>query len=89
MSRYYYEQQTRSEVDQMFKLPVSVSKNFLWDRQLNISWNLTKTLNLSFTSNTSARIEEPIGAVNKKLFPDRYKEWKDTVIKSILHLRCV
>ncbi len=86
MSRYYYEQQTRSEVDQMFKLPVSVSKNFLWDRQLNISWNLTKTLNLSFTSNTSARIEEPIGAVNKKLFPDRYKEWKDTVIKSILHL---
>ena len=86
MSRYYYEQQTRSEIDQMFQLPVSVSKNFLWDRQLNLSWNLTKTLNLSFTSNTSARIEEPIGAVNRKLFPDQYKEWKDTVLKSILHL---
>ncbi len=86
MSRYYYEQQTRSEVDQMFKMPVSVSKNFLWDRQLNISWNLTKTLNLSLTTNTSARIEEPVGAVNRKLFPDQYKEWKDTVIRSILHL---
>lgn len=86
MSRYYYEQQTRSEIDQMFKLPVSVSKNFIWDRQLNLSWNITKSLNVSFTSNTSARIEEPIGAVNRKLFPDKYKEWKDTVLNSILHL---
>ena len=42
MSRYYYEQQTRSEMDAMFQLPVSVSKNFLWDRQFQITWNLTK-----------------------------------------------
>jgi len=86
MSRYYYEQQTRSETDVMFQLPVSVSKNFLWDRQLQLTWNLTKSINLSFTSNTSARIEETVGAVNRKLFPDRYKEWKDTVWQSILSL---
>lgn len=86
MSRYYYEQQTRSEVDDMFRLPVSVSKNFLWDRQLNLTWNITKQLNLAFTSNTSARIEETMGAVNRKLFPDKYKEWKDTVWRSILHM---
>lgn len=86
MSRYYYEQQTRSEIDNGFTLPVQVSKNFLWDRQLNLSWAITKSLNVNFTSNTSARIEEPVGAVNKKLFPDRYKEWKDTVMQSILHL---
>lgn len=86
MSRYYYEQQTRSEIDTNFQLPVSVSKNFLWDRQLTLTWNLTKSLNLSFTSNTAARIDEPIGAVNRKLFPDKYREWKDTVMQSILHL---
>ena len=86
MSRYYYEQQTRSETDIMFQLPVSVSKNFLWDRQLQMTWNLTKSINLSFTSNTSARIEETVGAVNRKLFPDKYKEWKDTVWQSILSL---
>ncbi|MDE6627828.1 MAG: cell surface protein SprA, partial [Muribaculaceae bacterium] len=86
MSRYYYEQQTRSETDVMFQLPVSVSKNFLWDRQFQLTWNLTKSLNLSFTSNTSARIEETVGAVNRKLFPDRYKEWKDTVWQSILSM---
>lgn len=86
MSRYYYEEQTRSETDANFQLPVSVSKNFLWDRQLALTWNLTKTLNLTFNSNTSARIEEPVGAVNRKLFPDKYREWRDTVWQSILHM---
>jgi cell surface protein SprA len=83
MSRYYYEQQERSEVDDNFQLPVSVSKNFLWDRQLSVTWNIIKSLSLSFNSNTSARIEEPTGAVNKKLFPDEYRDWKETVMKSI------
>ncbi|MDE5983389.1 MAG: cell surface protein SprA, partial [Duncaniella sp.] len=86
MSRYYYEQQTRSETDVDFQLPVAVSKNFLWDRQLSLTWNLTKQLNFSFNSNTSARIEETVGAVNRKLFPDKYKEWKDTVWQSILSM---
>jgi cell surface protein SprA len=86
MSRYYYEQQVRSETDDAFQLPVSVSKNFLWDRQLSVSWNLTKSLSFSFNSNTSARIEEPTGAVNRKLFPDKYREWKDTVWQSILSM---
>ncbi len=86
MSRYYYEQQTRSETDVMFQLPVSVSKNFLWDRQLSLTWNLTKSLSMQFTSNTSARIEETMGAVNRRLFPDKYREWKDTVWQSILSM---
>ena len=86
MSRYYYEMQTRSELDDSFQLPVSVSKNFLWDRQFQLTWNLTKSLSLTFNSNTSARIEETVGAVNKKLFPDEYKAWKDTVWSSILSL---
>lgn len=83
MSRHYYEQQTRSEVDVDMQLPVQVSKNFLWDRQLSLNWNPTQSLSLSFQSNTTARIEETLGAVNKKLFPDKYRDWKDTVINSI------
>lgn len=83
MTRYYYEEQTRSETDVYFQLPVQVSKNFYWNRQLNLTWNLTNSLNFTFASNTMARIEETIGAVNKKLFPDKYQEWKDTVMSSI------
>lgn len=83
MTRYYYEQQTRSAVDDIFQLPVQVSKNFYWNRQLSLTWNLIQSLSLSFSSNTTARIEETLGAVNKKLFPDAYQEWKDTVMSSI------
>ncbi len=83
ISRYYYEEQTRRQVDVDFQLPVQVSKNFLWDRQLNLTWNIIQSLSLSFASNTTARIEETIGAVNKKLFPDKYRDWRDTVWQSI------
>lgn len=86
MNRYYYEQQTRSEVDVEFQLPVQVSKNFTWDRQLSLSWNLIKSLTLSFQSNTLARIEESLGAVNKRLFATEYEQWKDTVLSSLRHL---
>lgn len=86
MSRYYYEQQERNTTDISVELPISVSKNFLWDRQFAISWNLTKSLNLSFNSNTTAHIEEPVGAVNKKLFPDRYRDWRDSVWRSLKNL---
>lgn len=83
MSRYYYEQQDRNESDINIELPISVSKNFLWDRQLAFTWNFTKSFTVSFNSNTTAHIEEPMGVVNKKLFPDRYQNWKDSVWQSI------
>ncbi len=83
MNRHYYEQQSRNEVDVDVELPVQVSKNFLWNRQMSITWNLIQSLSLSFSSNTTARIEETVGAVNKKLFPDQYRDWKDTVWSSI------
>jgi len=86
ISRYYYEMQTRSETDVDFRLPVSVSKNFIWDRQFALTWNFTKSLSVNFNSNTSARIEETMGAVNRRLFPDQYREWKDTVMQSLMHL---
>ena len=86
ISRYYYEQQTRNETGIDVELPVSVSKNFLWDRQFALSWNFTKSLSASFNSNTTAHILEPVGQVNRKLFPDEYRDWRDSVMRSIKDL---
>ncbi len=86
ISRYYYEQQTRNSTDVNIELPVSVSKNFLWDRQFALSWNFTKSLSVSLNTNTTAHILEPVGQVNKQLFPDAYRDWKDSVLTSIKHL---
>ncbi len=86
ISRYYYEQQTRNETGIDVELPVAVSKNFLWDRQFALSWNFTKSLTVSFNSNTTAHILEPVGQVNRKLLPDKYRNWKDSVMNSIKDL---
>ena len=86
ISRYYYEQQTRNETDVAVELPVSVSKNFLWDRQFALTWNFTKSLSMSINTQTTAHILEPVGQVNKKLFPDQYRDWRDSVWQSIKDL---
>ena len=86
ISRYYYEQQTRNQTDVDIVLPVAVSKNFIWDRQFALTWNFTKSLNMSLNTNTTAHILEPVGQVNKKLFPDRYRDWRDSVWMSIKDL---
>lgn len=88
ISRYYYEQQTRdlNSIVSGIKgidLPVSVSKNFLWDRQFSLQWNLTKSLNFSLQTMTNARVDETAGVVNRDLFPDEYKIWQDSVWSSI------
>lgn len=86
ISRYYYEQQERNTTDVTVELPISVSKNFIWDRSFAITWNFTKSLSMNLSTNTTAHIEEPSGVVNKKLFPDEYRDWKDSIWKSIKNL---
>ena len=83
ISRSYHEQQTRNETGIDIELPVSVGKDFLWNRSFVLNWNFTKSLSMQFTSNTRAHILEPVGQVNRKLFPDAYRDWRDSVMMSI------
>lgn len=89
MMRNYYEIQLRDLVSNTTggsNVPVSFSQNFSWDRAFSIRWNLTNSLNLSFSSGTNARIEEPHVQVNKKINADEYRLWKDSVMQSIRNL---
>ncbi len=84
--RNYHEYQER-DVDNLenpMSLPLSFSKEFLWNRDFSLKWDLTKNLHFSFNSATHAEIEEPNVPVNKDLYPDQYKVWKDSVKHSIL-----
>ena len=87
MSRHYYELQMR-DLENTYggenEIPISTSKEFLWNREFALRWDLTKALKLNFTSATHARIEEPYGVVNKDLYPDEYAAWKDSIKHSLL-----
>ena len=84
MTRSYYELQERDmEATLNTKLPLSFSQQFLWNREFQLRWDLTKNLHMNFNSATHAEIEEPYTPVNKDLYPDRYAAWKDSIWSSI------
>ena len=86
ITRSYYELQERDmESTEGNQLPQTFSEQFLWNRDFNIRWDLTKNLHASFQSATHAEIEEPYTPINKDLYPDRYQAWKDSVKTSLRH----
>jgi len=88
ISREYYEFQLRDlgEWGEENRIQASFREDFFWNRSTAIQWDLTKNLNMSFNSGTNARIESPYVQVNKRLNPDQYSLWKDSVLQSIKDL---
>lgn len=86
MMRNYYELQLRDLEDTGYKPEASFSSTFYWDRAFSLRWDFTNNLNMTFTSGTNARIEEPYQQVNKELNPDGYQIWRDSVKQSIADL---
>ncbi len=84
--RDYNEEQLRNVSSPDYKIPVSVRKDFNWNRYFEMTYNLTKSLKVDFRTTTNARIDEPDGPVNKKLYPDEYAEWKDSVMTNLLSM---
>lgn len=86
MMRNYNEMQLRDLENTGYKPEVTFSSEFYWDRAFSLRWDFTNSLNMTFTSGTNARIEEPYVQVNKELAPDKYQIWKDSVKQSIADL---
>ena len=87
LTRNYYELQERdleNTVDP--NLPIQFNEQFLFNREFQLRWDLTKNLHMNFQSATHAEIEEPYTPVNQDLYPDRYSAWKDSVWNSIRDL---
>ena len=83
--RNYYEIQERDmdNLESPTAIPVRWTPTFLWNREFNLRWDLTKALHFTFQSGTHAEIEEPYTPVNKDLYADNYSAWKDSVMHSI------
>ena len=86
INRIYKELQQRDMEDLAgSKLPLIFNEEFVWNREFQLRWDLTKNLHMTFNSATHSEIEEPYTPVNKDLYPDRYEAWKDSVWSSIRH----
>lgn len=92
ITRYYQELQLRdiSEYSSTEFLNeqnfLTFSSNFMWNRNFNINWNITRNLLFSLKSGTIAEIEEPYLQVNKKINRNDYDIWKDSITNSMASL---
>lgn len=89
VTRGYQEVQKRNITNPDYKVPISVTKDFYWNRYFDFRYNITRNLKFSATAVTSAIIDEPEGPVNKDLYPDEYSHWRDSVWSNIKHFGTV
>ena len=59
------------------------SKDFMWSRKFNISYNLTRSISLTLNTATNATVFE--GSYVPELGKEYYEAWRDTVWQSIRH----
>jgi cell surface protein SprA len=77
--RNYNERQIRNNLDETFVFQPVYVKNFTWNRNYKLGWDITKNLKLTFNANNRSFFDEANGRVDKKADPDGYRQFKDTV----------
>jgi cell surface protein SprA len=78
INRTYNEVQFRSVVAPEIQIAPTAAKDFTWDRNYNMLWDITRALKLEFNANNRARIDEPEGIINRRLDPAGYRHWHDS-----------
>ncbi|MBO7293864.1 MAG: cell surface protein SprA, partial [Bacteroidaceae bacterium] len=87
ITRSYYEQQERDmENLDNHSLPLTWASDFFFNRNFSLRWDLTKNIQMNFSSATNAEVQQPYTPVNKHLYPDEYTAWKDSVWTSLKHM---
>ena len=82
--RRYHETQGRNITNPDYILPASYEKDFLWNRFLDVRYDVTRNLKVDFSSRGTSRIDEPEGRMNKD--DDDYQWKKDSILNNLYDL---
>ncbi|VAW13570.1 FIG00897849: hypothetical protein [hydrothermal vent metagenome] len=82
--RHYNEILTRNITNPDLIIPRTFDKEFLWNKYFDLRYNLTRSLKFDFSSNSTSRIDEPEGRINK--VDDDYGWKKDSIMSNLLDL---
>jgi len=81
LNRQYSENQLRNVYNESVALPLSVSKDFIWQRQYDLKYNISKGLKIDFSATNSARIDEPEGRIYRG--DPEYESKMDTIYNNL------
>lgn len=82
--RHYNEVQLRNISNPNMIIPRTFNKDFIWNRYVDIRYNLTRSLEVDFSSQNTARIDEPEGRINRH--DDDYAMKKDSILRNLFNL---
>lgn len=84
MDRKYMERQNRNINNPDFIVRPTFQKDFYWNRDYNMKFDLTRNLKFDFSASNIARIDEPEGRYNREV--DYYEAYQDSVWQNIRQL---
>jgi len=84
LSRRYNEIQARNITNPALRLPRTYQKDFLWNRFFDLRYNVTSALRFDFSSNSTSRIDEPEGRINRH--DDDYQWKKDSILNNLWNM---
>ena len=82
--RHYNEIQLRNLSNPNMIIPRTFNKDFIWNRYIDLRYNLTRSFELDFSSQNTARIDEPEGRINRH--DDDYAQKKDSILTNLFNL---
>ena len=82
MTRKYQQSLIRDITQENSIIDPTYKKDFLWNRNYDLKYSITKALKFEFSANNKARIDEPIGIMDKN--DSEYGAKRDSIWQNIL-----
>lgn len=82
VDRYYSRLINRNNDNPNTIVPILYDKNFTMNRVYDVRWDLTKSLKIDYQATTNARIDEPVGRIDKNEDPSKV----DTIQSNFINL---
>ena len=86
MYRLYNEREMRNKSGGEIIITPTLSKQWDWNRNYQLRYDLTKALSFEYSAQAQAYIYEPAGFVDRNLEPEKWQKNQDTIKNELKHL---
>ena len=86
MYRYFSQREMRNKSGGEIIITPTFSKQWDWNRNYQLRYDLTKGLTFDYSAQAQAYIYEPAGFVDKSVDPEKWQKNQDTIKNELKHL---
>jgi len=79
----YTQRKARDNSGMGVELPRTIQKDFLWNRNFDLRYNITRNLKFDFSNQNVNRVDQLDGVEDRELYPDLYKEIQQELLQNL------